>query len=150
MRKDNARDPEQLKRMDHLAAQIGCFFCNNNYLKIGASKAIKKTKYWYIKKNDYPYEGSVHHYLIASKRHVTKITELSPLAWKKLLEVIRWLERHLKVKGGSIFARSGDMRYTGATLDHLHFHLLVGGPKKKDGQLKDNILVTLGHKKKQP
>ena len=147
MRSDNARNPEQLKRMGKLRKDIGCFFCNENYLKVDASPAIKTLKHWYIKKNDYPYEGSAHHYLIASKKHVTKIVDITSSAWIELPKAIRWLEHNLKTKGESIFVRSGDMRYTGATLDHLHFHFLVGGQKKKNGKLEDNILVTLGHRK---
>jgi len=147
LRLDNARTPEQLQRMGRLAKKFGCFFCKGNYLKVGASPALHQARYWFIKKNDYPYKGAVHHYLIASKTHVTKVTDISPSAWAELLKVIKWLEKRLKVKGGSIFARSGEMAYTGATLDHIHFHLLVGAKKRMGGTLKDNILVTLGHKK---
>jgi diadenosine tetraphosphate (Ap4A) HIT family hydrolase len=148
LRPDNARTPEQRQRMERLAKEIGCFFCKDNYLKVGASSAIYQAKYWYIKKNDYPYKGAVHHYLIASKKHRIKITDITPIAWTELLKVIKWLENHLKIKGASLFVRSGDMSYTGATLDHIHFHLLLGAKKKKGGILKDNILVTLGHKKR--
>ncbi len=148
VRHDNARYPEQLERMKQLEKEVGCFFCNENYLKVGATPAIKNARYWYIKKNDYPYKGAVHHYLIANNRHITKITEISPAGWKELLLMMKWLKHHFKTKGESVFARSGDMRYTGATLDHLHFHFLVGGVKKKNGKLDDNILVTLGHKKR--
>ncbi len=146
VRHDNARYPEQLERMRRLEREVGCFFCHGNYLKVGAAPAIKNGKYWFVKKNDYPYEGAVCHYLIASKVHLNKITQITPKAWVELLKTISWLEKYLKVKGASLFARSGDMSYTGATLDHLHFHILVGGKKKKGGKLKDNILVTLGHK----
>ena len=52
----------------------------------------------------------------------------------------------LKNTGTSVFLRSGDMSYTGSTLDHIHFHLLTGAKKRKNGTLKDNILVTLGHR----
>lgn len=147
MLKDNARSPEQLERMRQLAKNKACFFCNDNYVAIGRAPAIRKTKHWYVRKNDYPYQGSVHHYLIAPHKHIRKVTDLTPAMWTELLSVFRWLERKLGVTGGSFFARSGDMRYTGATIDHLHFHFLVGGRRKKNGTLEDNILVTLGHKK---
>jgi ATP adenylyltransferase len=147
MRKDNARSPEQLARMNELFREKNCFFCGNTYIKVGASPSIYKTKHWYVKKNDYPYEGSVHHYLIVSKKHIAKVTQLKPCAWVEFLKVVKWIEKKLMVKGGSMFVRFGDMRYTGATLDHLHFHLIVGRTKKKSGGLEDNILVTLGHKK---
>ncbi len=146
IRHSNAREPEQLLRMRRLASKKMCFFCKDNYLKVGASPAIHHMGNWYIKKNDYPYAGSRYHYLIANTKHFTKISEISPKSWQDLLKAIKWLEKHLKVKGGSFFARFGDLLYTGATFDHLHFHFLVGGPWKKNTGLEENLRVTLGHK----
>ena len=147
MRNDNVRQKEQLGRMKQLAKEGKCFFCKKNYLTVKASPSIYQSYYWYIKKNDFPYIGSTHHYLIVYKKHITKPTHLNKVAWLELLKTIGWLEKHTRVKGYSVFVRSGDMRYTGATIDHLHFHFIAGGPKKKNGEIKDNILVTLGHKK---
>ena len=148
MRYDNARQEEQLERMKQLAKDGRCFFCRKNYLAVKASPVIYESNHWYVKKNDFPYPGSAHHYLIVYKKHVTKPTRLNKTAWSELLKTIGWLEKYTGVSGYSVFVRSGDMLYTGATIDHLHFHFLVGGPKKKNGRIKDNILVTLGHKKK--
>ncbi len=147
MRNDNARQREQLERMKQLAEGGKCFFCRKNYLAVRASPAVQQFRYWYIKKNDFPYLGSTHHYLIVYKKHITKPTRLNKTAWTEFPKTISWLEKYTEVSGYSVFVRSGDMRYTGATIDHLHFHFLVGGPKKRNGQIKDNILVTLGHKK---
>lgn len=147
MRNDNARQKEQLERMKQLAKDGKCFFCKENYLAVKAAPPIYRSHHWYIKKNDFSYTGSTHHYLIVYKKHKTKPTHLNKAAWLEFLKTIRWLEKYTKVKGYSIFVRSGDMRYTGATIDHMHFHFIVGGPKKRDGKIKDNILVTLGHKK---
>lgn len=148
MRMDNARHEEQRKRMAELKEQGKCFFCDQNYLKIGAAEAILGMNYWYVRNNDYPYSGTTHHCIIAPYRHVKRVTELSTEEWQELLLAFKLVEDSLNVPGESIFARSGDMAYTGATLDHLHFHLLVGGPKPEDWKSvqDDNILVTLGHK----
>jgi diadenosine tetraphosphate (Ap4A) HIT family hydrolase len=148
LRLDNARDPEQAERMRLLQKNGGCFFCDKNYLDIGASAALHENKDWYVKKNDYPYEGTRHHYLIVPKKHISRITDISPKTWLGLSKMVGWLETNFKIRGYSVFSRNGDMRYTGATLDHLHFHFLSGYPKQKNGRLEDNILVTLGHKPK--
>lgn len=147
MRLDNARTPEQLGRMQKLKEAGACFFCDGNYLSFGASPSIFETTNWYVKKNDYPYEGSIHHYLVVPKLHVRRITDISPGAWAELPDIFKRLGSQLQVTGEGIFVRSGEMRFTGATLDHLHFHFLVGGPKPENGTLEDNITVTLGHKK---
>jgi len=148
MKKDNARHSEQLNRMNALYKSGICFFCKKNYLSVGASPEIYRNTSWYIKKNDYPYTGSTHHYLIVSNKHLNKITQLSLSQWSKLRETIKWLQKKLASKGESIFIRSGDLRYTGATFGHLHFHYVAGGPKKKGFKLRDNIRATLGYRKK--
>ena len=147
MNMSNARESEQLERMKKLAKKRKCFFCGKNYLELGAAPAIYETNNWYIKKNDYPYKGSVHHYLIVPKHHFTDLIQLSGDFWQDLKKSIKWLEKKLHVKGYSVFARSGEMSYTGATIDHLHFHFIVGA-KKKHHKVEDNILITLGYKKK--
>lgn len=149
MRLDNARTPEQVERMQKLKEAGACFFCDDNYVTFGAMPAIFETTHWYVKKNDFPYKGAVHHYLIVPKQHIKRIIDLRIDAWLEL-HIICWkLTNDLRVTGESIFVRSGDMLYTGATLDHMHFHFLVGGPKQEGGSLEDNILVTLGHQLKQ-
>lgn len=144
----NAREKDQLKRMKQLQKDKKCFFCKENYLDVGASPVLHESTSWYIKKNDYPYTGSIHHYLIVPKKHIRKISDIHPASWPELLLLISWLEKKLKVKGYSMFVRAGDMQYTGGTIDHLHFHFLVGGKKPGTSKLTDNILITLGHKKK--
>ncbi len=146
---DNARYKKQVERMQLLEKKVGCFFCKKNYLKVGASELIYENKDWYIKKNDFPYQGTVYHYLIAPKKHITQAIEISNSAWINFSKSIAWLDRQLKVSGYSLLVRSGDMRYTGATLDHLHFHVVSGGPKKRGGKLKDNVRFTLAHKSTQ-
>jgi ATP adenylyltransferase len=148
MNMHNARDKGQLARMQQLKNEKRCFFCENNYTDIGASPAVYESPFWYIKKNDYPYKGSVHHYLIVPKTHINSLSDISSKSWSALSKAIEWLEEKLKVKGYSIFARSGDMHYTGATIDHLHFHFLTGAKSSGPSKLKDNILVSLGYKKK--
>lgn len=143
----NAREKQQLVRMQKLKKEKMCFFCEENFLKIGASPAIYNSKNWYVKKNDYPYTGSVHHYLIVPIKHIDNISAIDEKTFSELHTAIKWLETKTKVRGYSLFARSGDMHYTGGTIDHLHFHFLVGGKKIGPSRLKDNILVTLGHKK---
>jgi ATP adenylyltransferase len=148
MNMGNVREKDQLERMHRLQKEKRCFFCDENYTHIGASPAVYTSKLWYIKKNDYPYKGSVHHYLIVPKNHIQTISEFPSASWKELQKAILWLEKKTKVTGYSVFVRSGDMRYTGATLDHLHFHFLVGGKSGGKTRLENNLLVTLGHKKK--
>lgn len=141
----NARDPEQLKRMRYLAKNKSCHFCKEAFLKTHTAPVIYNGKYWFVTGNDFPYKGSKYHYLIVSKKHITNLGEITPKSQIELFKTINWLKKILKTKGESVFVRSGDMNYTGATLDHLHFHFLVGKKKDKNTEW---LMVTLGYKNK--
>lgn len=147
---DNARVGEQIRRMKALKKAGVCYFCRKgSKIKVTTPKIIKEGKCWYITPNNFPYKGSVHHCLIVPKRHIRDLTEISKHEASELYsEMIVWLKKHFKVKGYSIFTRSGDMNFTGATLDHLHFHFLVGGKKPKNFTLDDAIPVVIAYKKK--
>lgn len=148
MKHDNARDPIQIERMKDLRARGLCFFCDKNYLAVGATPLLHESQWWYVKKNDFPYAGTNEHLLIVSKAHVTILTGLSQAAWVDLQVMLRWVESSYKLPGFGLFVRQGNLHYTGGTIDHLHIHVISGGPKPPDATLEDNILVTLGHKAK--
>lgn len=146
MRFDNARDPEQLRRMRAVAETGECYFCTG-YTKNELASPIYVGLNWFVKRNDFPYPGSKHHYLIVIKDHITKITDLKTDEWLELQEIIKWLENQLSITGASYFIRSGDMAFTGATLDHLHCHLIVGEEKPAEATPENWLQVTLGYKK---
>ena len=154
VRLDNARDPEQLRRMEELVRNGQCHFCREGFTERHKAPIIYESDYWLITANNFPYTGSVHHYLIVpTQGHPTKISSLDSEAWIYLQVAIWWLEKYLGVSGESIFVRSGDMALTGATLDHLHFHFLVG--QRKDTEPEENknktepLWVVLGYKEKE-
>lgn len=143
----NGREAEQIARMIKLAKSGECHFCGDISNK-HTSPIIFKNKGWFVTANDFPYKGSRHHYLIVSKKHLTTTQEIPESAKIGLFSAIDWLAKKLKTRGYSVFVRSGDMNYTGATLDHLHFHFLVGTRRPRNAKFPDNsLLVTLGHKK---
>lgn len=138
----NARDPEQIRRMEELKIKGECHFCGDAPKKHTAP-IIYENPHWFVTANDFPYKGSVHHYLIVSRQHVTQVDHLSVESWLELPNAIKWLKNHLGVDGFSIFVRSGKMSVTGATLDHVHWHLIVGEEKSDKTEW---LTVTLGYK----
>ena len=160
MRFDNAREKEQIRRMKEMQDRGECYLCTG-YQEFDEGKPIWNGLHWFIKPNDFPYPGSVHHYMIVSNTHITSISEIESVQKKtELFQAISHLERELGTDGASLFCRSGNMAYTGATLDHLHWQYIVGvtkpaelvvpeDPKEKLKQIvENNILITLGYKKK--
>ncbi len=138
----NGRHPEQIKRMKELKKNNACHFCKDG-LKTHSSPIEYKNNSWFVTANDFPYQGAKHHYLIASKKHITDFSKINKKAQNDLFDAFNWLKKKLKSSGESIFVRSGDIRYTGATLDHLHFHFLVGNKQTKNPEL---LMVVLGYK----
>ena len=134
----NARDPEQIRRMKALQEKDLCYFC-----KQGSEEektlpvTIKEGAYWYVMANDFPLEGSIHHYLIVPRRHIANTFDLMTYERHEQVALEEWLLKTFlpDVTGYSSFVRSGDTKVTGATLTHLHYHYLVGGPRPK-GEIK--------------
>ena len=147
----NARHPEQLQKMEELARTGQCHFCREGFESRHAAPIIRETDNWFVTANNYPYSGTIHHYLIVPKVHMTRTQELSDQSRIELFDVHTWLEEHLDITGSSLLVRSGDMRLTCATLDHLHFHLIVGVKKvgNEPNKLEDLILAPVGYKKKE-
>lgn len=144
----NARNPEQIKRMQALKKEGLCYFCltKNNIVK---PIIIFEKKYWYVTPNNFPLEGSTHHYMIVPKKHLKDLTEISNEESIELYKVmVPWLKNYLKSSGYSIFIRSGNTMYTGATIEHIHFHFLIGAKKPKNATLKDVVPVVIAYKKK--
>jgi diadenosine tetraphosphate (Ap4A) HIT family hydrolase len=140
---DNAREEEQLRRMKEYASNNKCYLCNPTESK---ESIIKNGSYWFIMKNDFPYEGSIYHYLIVSNQHIISVDEIEQDAQLELFEMIKYLKNILKeVPGFTMFVRSGDLLYTGATIDHLHFHFLVAD--KKHNEESEKLKVKLGYKR---
>lgn len=147
---DNSRDPEQRRRMEELIRTGQCHFCREGFENRHSAPIIYEDDNWFISANNFPYAGSVHHFLVVPKTHITRVSELSTEDRVKLFDAFAWLEKYLNTPGEGIFVRSGNMAYTGATLGHLHFQFIVGVEKtgNEPNRLEDMILVPLGYKSK--
>jgi diadenosine tetraphosphate (Ap4A) HIT family hydrolase len=145
----NTRVREQREIMESLAVTGECFLCSDTITRIAAlypdfaTTPIHEGDYLFVKKNDFPYEGSVLHLLIVPKRHVTSVEDFLPEEFLELQDMIRWINITFNVQGASFFLRYGDTSFTGATLSHLHFHVVHGVEKSKSSGV---IKPKLGYK----
>lgn len=142
---DNARDDEQKRRMEDHKKSGNCHFCPEGFVS-HSSPVIITGNYWFVAGNDFPYEGSEHHYLIVSKEHVTEIEQIRLNALFELhSQIIPKLKQKLGVDGYSLFVRVGNMKRTAATIDHLHYHFVAGAEKKDKNH--PIIVGPLGYQK---
>ncbi len=145
----NARDPEQARRMEELKKNGLCYFCRQGSAENGTLPTVlREWNHWYIMSNNFP--QATHHYMIVSKEHVDRVTSIRSFVIQlEFFEILQWLEVEFNSPGFSFYGRNGDMDYTGATLDHFHCHFLSGERKPADWKgLEDNVLITLGYKKR--
>jgi diadenosine tetraphosphate (Ap4A) HIT family hydrolase len=93
----------------------------------------------------YPYNGTRRHILFISRRHVESPAMLSPAAWRELGALSKWAIQSFRIPGGSIFMRFGNTEYTGATINHLHAHIVSGGRRIKRGRQSAPIETRLAY-----
>ena len=141
----HARTGAQRTQMEEIIKEGICPFCEEHLRRTHAAPVEWRGKYWSITKNDYPYEGTTHHYLAITREHLTDIRELSDASSAELMRHFKKIAKLKKIKGGTVVMRFGDTNRTTATIEHLHAHIIAGGRESKAA---DKIKVSVGYKKK--
>jgi len=139
----SARLPEQRKKMRETEKQGICPFCPKYFKKYHDAPIIKETTHWLLTKNDYPYDGAKIHLLLIHKKHIETLKEISPKARNEMFSLASWAIDKYKIPGGGLSMRFGDLKYNGATIAHLHSHIVKGS---KEGENNERLLVQLGFK----
>lgn len=122
---DAARGSEQLERMRSLQAEDVCIFCPEHAGRRQREPVEHTGEHWYVTRNDFPYEGAAAHYLIVARRHVTSFQELPDEAGAELWAIRRELAERLGAASYATVERSGDMRFNGGSVAHLHVHMVA-------------------------
>ncbi|TAL48757.1 HIT domain-containing protein [Patescibacteria group bacterium] len=141
----NAHLPHQRKQMEEVSRRGVCLFCRKHLREYHVSPTVREGKHWLVTPNDYPYEGTTLHLMLISKKHITKASQITSGMMQELGKHLSWIERKFKVPGGAFVMRFGSILYTGASVSHLHAHLVVGG--KQTGRT-GKIQIKIGFKKK--
>jgi ATP adenylyltransferase len=116
-----ARSEDQRRYMDELESSGICIFCSEEH----RAPIELSGKHWYVVANDYPYEGTRAHYLIVPYAHVSSFDELPDEAGADLWALKRALRERLDPVAVATVERSGDMRYNGGSVAHLHVHFVA-------------------------
>ena len=136
-----ARKNKEYRGVIEAIAQEGmCPFCPSNF-KYHKNPILKGTGSWFITRSSWPYKNSAHHFLIMTTRHKEQFKELSTDDWQKIVSLVNWAVKKFKLKGGGMAMRFGDTAYTGATVCHLHVHLIV--PELKNGRAR-TVMFPIG------
>lgn len=139
----------QIDRMKECERLGICPFCWENLAKWHDAPILEKGDFWVITANDHPYAGAKYHYLAIYKEHVDSINWTDPAAYRELFLFFDFFCKKDGMKGASILMRFGDMSYTGATLSHLHAHLISGASREElpDPKYPDDFIMSaIGYK----
>lgn len=119
----NVRTPEYQKVMGEILEQKVCPLCPP--MPWHPNPTLNEDDRSLITRIAYPYKNSKYHFLIVVKRHLELLDELEDEDLKSILDLSRWASREFNIRGGGLTMRFGDTLYTGATIKHLHAHLVV-------------------------
>jgi ATP adenylyltransferase len=128
-----ARAKEQLEEMQRLDEEGICIFCPEHIHK--ASQPIEiETDHWMVKKNDFPYANTDLHLILIPKVHVPTAALLPKAAQMEFMPLVVKCETLFQLGSYALAMRSGDMRFNGGSIEHLHAHIIVGDVKNPDHQ----------------
>lgn len=124
-----------LKTLETIQETGKCPFCPENFL-YHKNPVLKKNGGWIITQSSWPYPNSKYHFLLIPEKHKEELGEFDSSDLGAILKLANWVIEKYKIKGGGLSLRFGDSLYTGASVCHLHFHLLVPKIDKKRKKVK--------------
>jgi diadenosine tetraphosphate (Ap4A) HIT family hydrolase len=125
--------------IEQIAKDAVCPFCAEHLPKYHPNPILIESEFWLLTKNAHPYSGTLHHILMICRRHVTRLTDLTPEEVQDLHHTLTRYTTENNIAGGSFFMREGDTTLTGASVQHLHAQYL-----SKDPEWKEPVLARLG------
>lgn len=121
----HTRTEEQRTVMQQIVQDGVCPFCQEHFLKYHLKPILKKGSHWLVTENGFPYTGARVHLLFVHLEHLTiPPTESEQLI--ELFELLAWAREEYAIMGGTFIMRFGETKYNGASVGHLHAHLVVG------------------------
>lgn len=127
--------------INKIATEEKCPFCPDNF-KYHKNPILKTSGTWFITKNSWPYENSKYHFILINKVHKEFFNELTNKDWESLRELTNWVIKKYKIKGGGFALRFGDTNYTGATVCHMHAHIIY--PKTDKNKKTKTVYFPIG------
>lgn len=122
---------EYVKALNVIVAGGFCPFCEEHLFKYHHKPIIYSAQHWLVTENAWPYKGSRLHFLFITRTHIEKTEDIHPAGWLELYKLYKKLVRRNRLAGATLMLRSGDTKITGASVNHLHAHLVIGAKRTK-------------------
>lgn len=141
----NARPGEHYQKViEEIAEHKVCPFCSQHLKNYHKNPILIEGKYWLATNNMYPYKNTLHHVIFINKEHIEHIESISMESWNELHSQVKQVADERKIKGGTFLLRFGDTNYTGASVSHLHAHLIQSNPEHQDYDKKTGLTARVG------
>jgi ATP adenylyltransferase len=129
---ENYRTAEQLAEMRRLDAEGVCLFCPDTLRQHGRQRILLETAHWIVTPNDFPYKGTALHLLMIPREHAIDLLDLATEAHQDFWAALHMIRSQFDLKYYGLGVRNGECRFTGATIAHVHIHILVGETESYD------------------
>jgi ATP adenylyltransferase len=129
---ENVRTAEQLADMRQLEAQGLCLFCPDGLARHARQQIVFQSRHWAVTPNEFPYRGTVLHLLLVPDQHATDMLDLDEPVRQDFWSALSWVRAQHGLSYYGLGVRNGDCRFTGATVGHVHAHVLVGDADPKN------------------
>ena len=110
----NARTADQLAEMRRLDDAGICLFCPDELARHARQRILLRTRHWAVTPNEFPYRGTSLHLLLVPDQHAADLLDLSEEVRQDFWEAL------------AAVAREHKLSHYGATIRHVHAHVLVG------------------------
>ncbi len=119
-----AKTKDYRQTLEKIIKTDKCPFCPDNF-KYHKRPILKKHKGWLATENSWPYKDTKHHFIFIAQEHKTNFSDLTDQDFQAVIFLVNFIIEEYKIEGGGLTLRFGEQKYTGATVKHLHFHLIV-------------------------
>ena len=128
---NNVRSEEMKKKWQRIIDDNVDPFDPQHVEKYIDGKILMRFTYWYVFKNDHPYPGIDHQFVIVSNEFKTSFTEITKDEMFEFYLTAEILTKEYGIIGGALIMRFGDTTFSGGSVMHLHGQLLVPEEGKK-------------------
>ncbi len=137
---DNARHDDQRNVMSTIVEDGVCPFDEEFLANYHKQPILRQGTFWTLTLNQWPYEYTRVHLLAIARQHVETIDELEAGAAEELFDHVKWAIQEYQIDFGGLAMRFGDVRHNGASVNHLHAHIIVPDKDKPaDAKVKFKI-----------